>query len=206
MYDPKFLNGMTEQTPINPSSQKGKVRAAIANMIMTEVKAGTLTALIARSADFYGPSIKNSMLAETVIKNLAKGSSAFWLGGLNYKHSFTYTPDAAKATALLGNTSDAFNQVWHLPTATNPPIGKEWVALIAKELEVKPKVMSFPKWMIKLMGLFMPIMKEMVEMLYQYDRDYVFNSTKFEERFKVKPTSYKDGIKEIIAKDYTKVK
>jgi len=204
MYDPNFLNDMTEETPINPSSEKGKIRAEIANMLMNEVKSGSLTALIARSADFYGPSIRTSMLTETVIKNLSKGSAAFWLGGLNFKHSFTYTPDAAKATALLGNTPDAFNQVWHLPTATNPPTGKAWVELFAKELGATPKVKAFPKWMVKLMGIFIPIMKEMIEMFYQYDRDYVFNSSKFEERFNTKATSYEEGIKEIVSKDYRK--
>jgi hypothetical protein len=52
------------------------------------------------------------------------------------------------------------------------------------------------------MGWFMPIMKEMVEMLYQYDRDYDFNSSKFEKKFKFKPTSYLDGIREVVQADY----
>src|SRR5665648_184178 len=72
MYDPNFLNGMNEETPINPSSKKGKIRAEIAQLILEAVKAGKLTALIARSADFYGPGIKNSsMLNETVVKPLS---------------------------------------------------------------------------------------------------------------------------------------
>ncbi len=58
MYDPNHLNGMTEKTPVNPSSKKGKIRAEIASMIMHEAKSGNIKALIARSADFYGPSIK----------------------------------------------------------------------------------------------------------------------------------------------------
>ncbi|MCK5032449.1 MAG: NAD(P)H-binding protein, partial [Calditrichia bacterium] len=67
MYDQNHLDGMTEETPINPPSKKGEVRAEIAKLIMDEVKKGNLTALIARSADFYGPAIQNtSMLTETV--------------------------------------------------------------------------------------------------------------------------------------------
>jgi len=203
MYDPKYLDGMTEKTPMNPSSKKGKIRAEIAKMIMDEVEAGKLTALIARSADFYGPRIKKtSVLTETVFNSLSKGKRAMWMSSVNFKHSYTYTPDAGKATAMLGNSEDAFGQVWHLPTAPNPFTGKEWIETIASELGVNAKYQVLPKFMLRLIGLFVPIMGEMVEMIYQYDRDYVFNSGKFENRFDFKPTSYIQGIREIIRSDY----
>lgn len=203
MYDSNYLDGMNEETPISPPGKKGKVRAQIANMIMDEMNNGNLTALIARSADFYGPSIQNtSMLTETVFKNLSKGKKANWMGSVNFKHSFTYTPDAGIATALLGNTNEAYNQVWHLPTASNPFTGKEWIENIAIEMGVKPKFQTAPKFLVKILGLFVPIMKEMVEMIYQYDRDYVFDSSKFERQFSFKPTAYIDGIREIVKSDY----
>lgn len=203
MYDADHLNGMTEETPINPPSKKGLKRAEIAKMLLDEVEKGSLKALIARSADFYGPSIANtSMLTETVFKPLSSGKKANWMSSVNYKHSFTYTPDAAKATALLGNTEDAYNQVWHLPTAADPFTGKEWIETIAKELGVKPKYQAAPKFIVRIIGLFVPIMKEMVEMMYQYDRDYIFKSSKFEKRFDFIPTPYVDGIKYIVNLDY----
>jgi len=205
MYDQNFLDGMTEDTPINPPSNKGKIRAEIAKMIMDKVEKGKLTALIARSADFYGPKIQNtSILTETVFKPLSNGKKANWMSSVNFKHSFTYTPDAGKATALLGNTEKAFNQIWHLPTAADPFTGKEWIEAIAKGMAVKPKYQAAPKFLVKIIGLFVPIMKEMVEMMYQYDRDYVFDSSKFENKFDFKPTPYIDGIKEIIKSDYKK--
>lgn len=112
MYDENHLNPMDEQTPINPPSKKGAVRARIAQMIMESIESGEIEALIARSADFYGPSIQNtSVLTETVFKPLSKGKKANWLGSDKFKHSFTYTPDAGKATALLGNTKSAYGQV-----------------------------------------------------------------------------------------------
>lgn len=203
MYDPNHLAPMNEETPINPPSKKGKVRAKVAKMVTDEVAEGRLTALIARSADFYGPGIEgSSMLTETVFNNLAQGKKADWLGGLDYKHSFTYTPDAGKATALLGNTPEAYGQVWHLPTAPVPPTGREWVAAIARELGVDAKSRVAPKWMVRIIGLFNPVMKEMVEMMYQYDRDYVFDSSKFEKHFDFQPTPYEAGIKHIVAMDY----
>jgi nucleoside-diphosphate-sugar epimerase len=69
--------------------------------------------------------------------------------------------------------------------------------LIAGELNVKPHIRIIPLFIIRMMSLFNPIMKEMSEMLYQYDRDYFFDSSKFEKRFGIRPTSYRDGIREM---------
>lgn len=204
MYDENHIGKMTESTPINPPSKKGKVRAEIANMILEAVKNDGLKALIARSADFYGPGIpqNNSLLNEIVFKPLSKGKKANWLCSPEYKHSFTYTVDAGKATALLGNTDTAYGQVWHLPTAANPLTGMEIVQIAASKFGVAPKIQNAPRFLVKIMGLFMPIMKESVEMLYQYDRDYLFDSTKFEKEFGTMPISYEEGISEVIKQDY----
>jgi nucleoside-diphosphate-sugar epimerase len=205
MYDLNHLNGMDEETPINPTSKKGTIRAEIADMIMDKVKEDKLTALIARSADFYGPGIKNtSVLTETVFNPLSKGKKANWMASLNFKHSYTYTPDAGKATALLGNSEKAYNQVWHLPTAENPLTGREWIDTIASEMGVLPKYQVATKFIVNLLGLFNPIMREMPEMMYQYDRDYVFNSDKFTNQFAFEVTPYREGKRQIINTDYKK--
>lgn len=199
MYDENHLDGMTEDTPINPPSKKGRIRAEIAQMIMHEVGAGNLTALIARSADFYGPGVKNgSLINETIIKPLSKGREANLIGWENYKHTFTYTPDAGKATALLGNVNDAYNQVWHLPTDHNPYTGREWVEWIAGELRVAPLYRNVPKTFLKMMGWFSPTMREIVEMSYQYDRHYVFKCKKFINNFGSPATPYMKGILEMM--------
>jgi nucleoside-diphosphate-sugar epimerase len=198
LYDPQSIEHATEEAPINPSSKKGKVRADTAKMLMDEVKKGNLEALIARAADFYGPGIQNSLLQEAVYKPLKAGKKANWFCNPNKVHSFTYTPDAAKATAILGNDNSAYGQVWHLPTADNPLTGQEWIEAFARELNVKPRTQVAGKFIIRIMGLFNPIMKEFVEMLYQYDRDYVFDSSKFENAYNFKPTPYQIGIQEVI--------
>jgi nucleoside-diphosphate-sugar epimerase len=195
MYDIDAIPHMSEDSPVNPPSKKGIVRKEISQMIMDEVKSGRLMALIARSADFYGPGNEKSFVTETVYKNFQKGKAANWFVNADKKHSFTFTPDAAKATALLGNTNDAYNQVWHLPTDKNTLTGREFVKLYADEMKVKNKVSVLPLFMIKVLGLFIPIMKEMPEMMYQYDRDYFFDSSKFEKRFNFKPTTYLEGVK-----------
>jgi nucleoside-diphosphate-sugar epimerase len=195
MYDINEIGHMTELSLINPPSRKGAVRRQIAQMINDEVKAGRLLALIARSADFYGPDNEKSFVIEMVYRNLRKGKMANWFLDAGKKHSFTFTPDAAKATALLGNTNDAYNQVWHLPTDSNPLTGREFIALFAKEMNIAARVFVMPLWIIKLLGLFIPVLKEMAEMLYQYDRDYFFDSSKFEKRFAFKTTTYQEGVK-----------
>lgn len=197
MYDPAYMHCMTEETPIRPVSKKGKIRAEVAEMLLSEVRAGQLTALIARSADFLG--LKNSVPVEMGIKNFLKGKKAFWMVDVDKIHSFTYTPDAAKATALLGNTPDAYGQVWHLPTDKTPLTGKQWIDLMAEATGATPGYSVLPKWLMGILGIFVPVMKEFKEMAYQNDRDYFFDSSKFEKRFDLKPTSPEQAVKEVIA-------
>lgn len=188
---------MTEETPYNPVSEKGKVRVKIAEMLMNEVKNGKFKAMIVRAADFYGPGAQ-SLANATVLENLNKGKKAMWLVNDHVKHSHTYTHDAAEATAILGNTEDAYNQVWHLPTDKNVLTGKEFIELAAKEFGVEPKYSVAKIWLLKIIGLFNKIIKESNEMLYQNKYDYLFDSSKYEKRFNIKPTSYQDGIKETV--------
>jgi nucleoside-diphosphate-sugar epimerase len=196
LYDRNFIGHMTEETPINPSSEKGEVRAEIAGMITDEIQRGNLTALIGRSADFYGPNNDKSVLVDSVFKNFQKGKPADWFASVDKLHSFTYTPDAAKAIALLGNTPDAYNQVWHLPTDGSRLTGKQWIELVAAELNVPAKMRVLPVWMMGILGLFIPILKEFKEMAYQFDRDYHFDSSKFSNRFgDFKITTPQEGIK-----------
>jgi nucleoside-diphosphate-sugar epimerase len=195
VYSYGRVNGwMTEESPIKPDSEKGKVRAELNKMIMSEVKQGNLKAIIAKAADFYGPETPLSFVNIMVFDNYKKGKKAQWFIDVNKKHSFTYTPDAGKGTAILGNTDSAYNQIWHLPTNKNVLTGKEFIELAAKAMGVKPEYMVVKKWMVKMLGMFNKVVKESVEMLYQNDSDYLFDSTKFEKAFNYKPISYEEGI------------
>ena len=196
MYDKDFISGMTEDSPVKPPSRKGAVRKKIAEMLLEAVNSGKLTALIARSADFYGPDNNANFITQMVLKNISMGKKPMWFVSPDIKHSFTFTPDAARATALLGNTPDAYGQVWHLPTDNRPVTGRQIINLIASEYGVQPKISALPKWMLFPLGLFIPIMREMPEMMYQYDRTYFFDSSKFTNRFGIPATPYEEGLKE----------
>ena len=116
----------------------------------------------------------------------------------NFKHSLTYTPDAAKATALLGNTESAYNQVWHLPVDKNVLTGKEFMELAAHTCGVEPRYTVLKKWMVQMAGMFDHNIKETVEMLYQLDSDYLFDSSKFDKAFDFKTTSYEEGVEKTV--------
>ena len=195
VYAKSAIPHMTEDSLIQPSSKKGELRRQLHEMIMHEVEKNSLTALIARAADFYGPDNKSSALTIMVANNLLKGKKAQAFGDINKIHTYTYTPDAAKATAILGNTPDAYNQVWHVPTTKEKFTNLQWIQLIAKELKVEAKIQAVPEWLQHILGLFIPIMKEFPEMLYQYQQDYVFDSSKFEKRFGMKAIAPEEGIK-----------
>lgn len=194
---------ITEETEIKPVSKKGKIRADIANHLINETQKGALKALIARSADFYGPGANNTFVKMMIFDKYKDGKAASCLVNDKVKHSFTYTPDAAKATALLGNTDAAYNQIWHLPTSKDAPTGQDFIELTAQVFGVQPKYSVLKKWMLQMVGLFNPMVKESVEMLYQYEDDYLFNSDKFESRF-FKATPYLEGIKGTAEKDYNR--
>ncbi len=189
------VNGwMTEETPMNPSSKKGEVRVKISNMITEEIKKGNLKAIIVRAADFYGPNAL-SFINAMVFDYFNKGKNAMWLIDDKPKHSFTFTPDAGKAAAILGNSENAYNQIWHIPTDKDVLTGKKIIELIAKEFGIEPKYRVMKKWMLSLTGIFVEPIRESIEMLYQNEYDYLFDSTKFEKAFNFKPTSYEEGIK-----------
>lgn len=190
---------MTEETPYNPTSKKGEVRASIALQLMDEVKAGNLTATIARSADFYGPYANTTgFLNILLIEKLKTGKKGMWFGNDDVPHSYTYTPDAGKGLWLLSTDEHTWNQIWHLPTAQPALTGKQYADIVASALGVQPRYQKLGSFMVRLGGLFNPLIREIHEMLYQNTAPYIFDSTKFEKHFNFQPCSYETGIRRTI--------
>ena len=197
----KVAGPMTEDTPYSPSSKKGEVRARIATALMNEVKSGDLRAMIARAADFYGPDKRNSVANILVFDALAAGNKPSWLVNADVPHSFTYTPDAARGLTMLAERESAWNQIWHLPTAPEPPTGKEFIAMAAAEFGVPAKYRVLNRPVLRVVGWFRPEIRESYEMLYQSDSSYLFDSTKFARALGFGGTPYRDGIR-IAAQSY----
>ncbi len=192
------VNHITENSPISPTSKKGIVRAAVDQVILDGIEKRGLKAIIARSADFFSGIKEKSLVMNLIYDNLKKGKKAQWFCNAKVIHSCSYTPDLAKGTAILGNTPDAYDQIWNLPTSPEKITGEQWIDLFANEMNTSNKYQVLPKWGLRALGVFVPILKEMVEMCYQFDRDYYFDSSKFNTRFNFTPTTNAIAVKETI--------
>ncbi|HMJ69369.1 MAG TPA: NAD-dependent epimerase/dehydratase family protein [Cyclobacteriaceae bacterium] len=190
----RVRGAMTEETPFNPTSKKGEVRAKVATMLLDEVKQGNLQGMIIRAADFYGPGALLTLTYSMVTERLKAKKGPQWIGNPKAIHTFTYTPDAGKTVARLGNTASAYNQTWHALTNKDRITGEQYVRIACETMGVPYKLQALPKFGVSIVGLFMPVLQEFVEMMYQFDQDYIFDSSKFEKEFGAAATSYQEGI------------
>jgi nucleoside-diphosphate-sugar epimerase len=164
-----------------------------------EARSGELTAMIARSADFYGPAARTGVPNVLVFEPFARGSRASWLVNDSVPHALTYTPDAARGVAMLAERESAWGQVWHLPTSTDPPSGKEFIAMAADAFGVAAGYRLLRKPLLRVAGWFNPTVRESYEMLYQNEAPYLFDSTKFVREFGFEGTPYRAGVRETAA-------
>lgn len=193
------VHHITENSPISPTSKKGEIRAEVDRIILANMEKNSLQAIIARSPDFFGGTARQtSIVMNLVYDNLIKDKKAQWFCNAKLCHSMGYVPELAKGAAMLGNTAEAYNQIWNLPTDPKRITGEEWINLFAKELGKENKFSVLPNWLVKGLGLLVPIMKELAEMNYQYDRDYFFDSSKFNNYFKSTPITHAVAVKQTI--------
>jgi nucleoside-diphosphate-sugar epimerase len=190
----KVKGWMTENTPFNPCSRKGEVRAKIATMLLDEIQKGEITALIARSSDFYGPSTPNSYLNNMILDNLRLGKNPRVLFSRRNRHSFTFTPDAAYATAILGTTPEAFNQTWHLPTDHRVLTIGQMIVEGHKHTIYRNEGTIVKPWVIDMLSYVNPLVRESKEMLYQFEGDFLFDSSKFDHYHGFEKIPYALGI------------
>ena len=185
---------MTEDTPFNPCSRKGEVRAQIATTLLEAMRGGGLRALIARSADFYGPGATNSLIEAVVLARLRANKTPQWIGNPHAVHSFTFTPDAGSALAHLSLQPAAWEQTWHLPTSAEAITGDQLVRLANEQAGRPHRLQVAPRWLLRAMGWFVPVLRENEEMMYQFEHDYRFDSRKIERAFGLAATPYREGI------------
>jgi nucleoside-diphosphate-sugar epimerase len=194
------VNGvMTEETPFNPISRKGEVRAIVATSLLDAMRRGEVEGMIVRAADFYGPRAELSLTNGTIISRVRSGKKPQWIADPTREHTFTYTPDAGRSAAVLGLAPEAYGQTWHALTS-GESMSAERFARLACDLAGRPYGLQVaPRWMVRLMGLFVPALRENQELMYQLDQDYRFGSSKIENAFDLRPTAYRDGIAAALA-------
>jgi len=186
---------LTEETAFAPVGRKGRVRREMAEMVVKEIESGELEAVICRAPEFYGPGKTQSITNTLIFNNIKEGKNLKVPLSANKKRSLIWTPDASRATALIGNTPDAFGQTWHLPVDKSHPTYKEFIRMASEIYSRDLKYSVVPKFMFKIGSFFNKSVKELLELLPRYEHDNIFDDSKFRKKFSdFQVTSYKHGI------------
>lgn len=198
MYGPSPLPvPITENTQQEPTSQKGVIRKEIADMLLSAHNAGRINAVIGRSADFYGPRATTSMLYQTIFSPILSDKKTQWIGSTTAKHTLTYTLDNARALVQLALDDSAYGQAWHLPVETPAISITDLMNRLNLIQGTSVPLTTVPGWLVPVLKLFIQPLRELSEMLYQYENDYILSDAKFRTRYPdFKTTPYTIGLKE----------
>ena len=189
---------LTENIAFAPLGRKGRVRREMAEMVLKEIQSGELEAVICRAPEFYGPAKTQSITNTLIFNNIKEGKTLKIPLSDKKKRSLIWTPDASRATALIGNTPDAFGQTWHLPVDKSHPTYREFIRTASGIYGKDLKYSVVPKFVFSIGALFNKKMKELLELLPRYEHNNIFDDSKFRKRFpEFKITSYKQGIEQI---------
>lgn len=194
MY-PQDARVLTEDVTFAPVGPKGKVRAAMADMVLEEMERGEIPVLIGRAPEFYGPGKTQSITNTLILDNIRAGKMPRVPVRDDTLRTLIWTPDASRALAALGNALDAYGQTWHLPCDDSRLTYQQFVAL-ASEVWGQPlayKVLG--KWLLTAVGLASKQVRELRELLPRYGQDNLFDSSKFKQRFpEFRVTNYRQGL------------
>jgi len=196
MYGPAPLKAPFDESHTqNPPSQKGKARKMTASMLMEAHNAGRVKAVIGRSADFYGPNAVNSPFYISFLERMLAGRNPLSIGRIDVKHTYAYSLDNGRALVALALDDETYGQVWHLPVS-EPVTVEEVLAKFNKVMGTAYKVAMIPRLFLGILGVFISPIKELKEMLYQFDYPYIMSYSKFKNHFPdFKVTALEDGIK-----------
>lgn len=185
---------MTEDTPQRAQGKKGRVRIEMAAALLRAHADGRLRVTIGRASDYYGPRGTNTAVGEHIMKPLLSGKRVRWLGSLDQPHTLNYLEDMARALATLGEREEADGQVWHLPAA-EPLTGRQFLELLFEAAGRAPKIGVASRPVIRIGGLFNPLLRELNETLYQFERPFVSDASKFQAVFgPFEPTPHREAV------------
>ncbi len=181
-YGSPFGKPLTEKRPMTAMTRKGRVRAEMATTLLEAHKKGRVRVAIGRASGFFGPEVRQSAMGARVFEPALTGRAATVLGDVSLPHTYSYVPDIARGLVILGQRDEALGEVWHLPgpeTVTT----REFLTLIFSEASYPPKTRRAGKLMVRFLGFFNPQVRELIEMMYQFEEPFVVEHTKFVEAF-----------------------
>lgn len=191
---------LSEESPYAATGPKGRMRAELTRRLLRAHEEGRLRAAIGRGSDFFGPGATNSILHIFAFPKIVAGKSVSMFSNPEARHSYIYLPDFVEGLITLGQEEQAWGGVWNLPHAPAVTNG-EFIrrAFEAAGVEAPPALRSSPRFMLALGGLFSPMVREVKEVVYQQEIDWVVDSSAFEETFGTEPTPLKRALAETIA-------
>jgi nucleoside-diphosphate-sugar epimerase len=198
MYGDPNGQPIREDMPYHATNKKGTLRARMAKDVLAAHQSGKVRATLARAADFYGPAVLDSGMGERVFGFAVQGKAASVAGNLDAKHSYTYIDDVGRALVILGERDEALGKAWHVPNA-EVTTTRQFINLIFEELGQPAKVSAMGKLMMSMGGLFIPAARETVEMMYEFEKDFVVDGSLFTRTFGLKATPYREGVKQTVA-------
>jgi len=196
-YGPTGGAPMTEDLPLHATTSKGRVRAAMTAELLAAAQSGRVRIAIGRASDFFGAGATESTLGARVFGNAIAGKRADFIGNPDLPHTYSYVPDIAAGLAVLGTDERAVGQVWHLPgpeTVTTRAV----LQLIASEVGHPVPVRSVPKLVLRALGVVNPMMRELAEMVYEFEEPFVLDTTKYESTFGAAGTPLDIALKETV--------
>lgn len=182
MYGHTGGQPMTETTPFNAHTRKGQLRARMHETLMAAHRDGKIRAVTGRAADFVGPRVLESALGERVFYPALEGKAASILGKADRLHTYSYVPDVGKALVTMGAHDAALGQAWHIPNA--PTITtRAYIERIYAETGHPARIAAAPKPILWLLGRFNPVIREVYEMVYQFEEPFVVDHSKYAAAF-----------------------
>jgi nucleoside-diphosphate-sugar epimerase len=197
MYAPTS-QPLTEESLQAPVSRKGKLRKHLAETILTAHAQGQIRATIGRTPDFYGPGVRTSAVGEQFFTAVVAGKRVPWLGKLDVSHALAFVEDTAQDLLILGRHEQAVGQVWHLPTAQELT-GRQYIAMASEAAGVLAKPLVVSGLLLRVLGLANPVLRESVEMLYEFKEPLLFDGSKFTSAFGGTPTPHKEALRRTVA-------
>jgi nucleoside-diphosphate-sugar epimerase len=200
MYQESPNAPFTETTPLQPATRKGLVRARVAEMVLQAHRNGKVKTAIARASDFFGPGVDNAMLGNRFFPQLIAGKTVQWFGNPDMPHTFTFVPDFGKALVELGvdaTEGKGWGEVWHVPnsiTCTAREAANATAALTKKPAKLK----GGGRLTLRIVGLFIPAAKEMIEMLPHFEAPYVVDDSKWCSRMQTRATPWQVALAETV--------
>lgn len=199
MYGDTDGKPQTEDLPYNAHTRKGKVRAALSEAALAAHRDGKVKVALGRGSDFFGSWVLGSSYGERLFYPALAGKNASFVGKLDIPHTATYIEDFGEALAILGEREEALGQVWHVPNDQPRITQREFANLVFAEIGSTPKVSSMGKLMMSIGGLFVPSAREIVEMMYEFEKPFIVDSSKFQRTFGMKATPIQEAIQKTVS-------